>query len=173
MAGGSQDIAGQHVGPPTGWSDSGTTASPRWVNPAGTYIRDGKAGRPVAVLRGGLAIGVPSSDAVLAEHGPLLPGGGSCRACGFVYTDHSACPAVILAEAGFAELADRVRPVPEADREYAALCELSVEVQRMAARLDVIGAHVLPATPARRPRHRARSRRIFGLPIRRWPAVSR
>jgi hypothetical protein len=139
----------------------------------GRVAPDRRVGTPVAALRGGLAVGVPSYDAVLAEHGPERPDGGSCRACGFVYADHPACPAVILAEAGFAELADRVRPVPEADREYAALCELSVEVQRMAARLDVIGAHVLPATPARRPRHRARSRRIFGLPIRRWPAVSR
>jgi hypothetical protein len=48
--------------------------------------------------------GEPSSyDAVLAEHGPEMPAGESCRACGFVYTDqHEDCPAVILAEAGFA-----------------------------------------------------------------------
>jgi hypothetical protein len=143
------------------------------VMPPGPVTTDRPAGAPVTVLRGGLAVGVPSYDAVLAEHGPALPGGGSCRACGFVYADHRVCPAVILAEAGFADLADRVRPVPEADRDYGALCELTVEVQRMAARLDVIGAHVLPAAPARQPRHRARSHRIVRLPTWRRPAVSR
>ena len=130
-------------------------------------------GTSVAVLRGALAVGVPSHDVVLAEHTPLMPGGGSCRACGFVYTDHPACPAVILAEAGFADVADRVRVVPHADREYGALCELTVAVERMGARLDVIGAFVLPATPAPKPRHRARSRRGFGLLGQRRPAVGR
>ena len=41
---------------------------------------------PVVVLRGALAAGTPSYDAVLAEHVPLMPGGESCRSCGFVYT---------------------------------------------------------------------------------------
>ena len=88
---------------------------------------------PVAVLRGGLEAGVPSYDAVIAEHVPLLPGGDSCRACGFVYTDPRVCPALILA----------------ADREFGALCEQ----QWMAVRLDVIGVQVtadLPSTKRQR-----------------------
>lgn len=117
--------------------------------------------------------GAPSYEAVLAEHGPQRPGGESCRKCGFLYTDQSACPAVILAQAGFADLADRIRVVPQADPDHGTLCELTVTVERMAARLDVIGAHILPTTPARQPRHQARSRRIFRLPTRRHPAVSR
>jgi len=64
---------------------------------------------PVAVAGGGLSVGVPSCDAVLAEHAPQEPGGGSCRACGFVYTDQQVCPALILAAAGYPFLADRVR----------------------------------------------------------------
>lgn len=97
---------------------------------------------PVAVLRGALSIGAPSYDAVLAEHQPLAPGGESCRACGFVYSDRKVCPALILAAAGYPLLADRVRVTPNADRDYGALCELTVAVQRMGARLDVIGARV-------------------------------
>lgn len=106
-------------------------------------------------LGGGLAIGEPTYDAVMAEHTPQTPGGQSCRACGFVYTDERACPAVILAEAGFAHLAERVRAVPAADREYGALCELAVEVQRLVARFDVLGASVTTVASVakvRRPR---------------------
>ena len=84
----------------------------------------------------------PSYDAVTAEHVPQQPGGGSCRACGFVYTDQQVCPALILAAAGYPVLADRVRVAPAADREYGALCELTVAVERMDARLDMIGARV-------------------------------
>ena len=98
-------------------------------------------GPPVAVLRGGLAVGVPSYDAVMAEHVPLLPGGDSCRACGSVYPDRPGCPALILA----------------ADREFGALCELTVAVQRMAVWLDVIGAQVAAdMPPAKRQRRWAR-----------------
>ena len=169
-AGEHQDTAG-HVGPPIGRADSETEVNLGGAEPAGADVPDGKAGKPVAVLRGALAVGVPSSDAVLAEHTPLMPGGGSCRACGFVYTDHPACPAVILAEAGFADFADRVRVVPQADREYGALCELTVAVQRMAVRLDVIGAQVtadMPPTKRQRrwPRivHRRRFATQYGHP---------
>lgn len=102
---------------------------------------------PVAALCGGLAVGTPSYDAVMAEHQPLSPGGESCRACGFVYTDRRVCPAVILAAAGYPVLADRVRIVPAADREYGALCELTGAVQRMSARLDVIGSRVSAHSP--------------------------
>lgn len=124
---------------------------PHADNPPGPA--PGCAGAPVALLRGGLAVGGPSYDAVIAEHTPLRPGAESCRACGFVYTDWPACPAVILAEAGCAELADRVRVVPVADREYGALCELTVAMQRMAARLDVIAATGI-AAPSRLSRRR-------------------
>lgn len=101
---------------------------------------------PVAVLSGAMAAGIPSYDAVFAEHVPQVPGGESCRSCGFVYSDRKVCPALILAAAGYPILADRVRVVPEADREYGALCELIVAVQRMDARLDVIGARVTAET---------------------------
>ncbi len=132
----------------------------RPARPADERGRDAGVTTPVAVLHGGLAVGVPSYDAVLAEHGPHFPGADSCRACGFVYTDHPICPAVILAQAGFADLADRVRVVPEADREYGALCELAVAVQRMGARLDVIGASVTaPKNTAGRHRRSFRTRR--------------
>ena len=106
----------------------------------------------VAVLGGALAVGLPSYDAVLAEHVPLQPSGGSCRACGFVYTDRRVCPASILAAAGYPLLADRIRMAPAGNREYSALCELTVEVQRMGARLDVIGTQVNTATSMKRPR---------------------
>jgi hypothetical protein len=115
----------------------------------------------------------PSYDVVLAEHGPEVPGGESCRKCGFFYTDHPACPAVILAQAGFADLTDRIRVVPQTDPDHRALCELTVTVERMAARLDVIGAHILLTAPARQPRHQARPRRILRLPTRRRAAVIR
>ena len=98
---------------------------------------------PLAVLRGALATGLPCYDAVVAEHVPLLPGGESCRSCGFVYSGRQVSPALILASAGFPLLADRVRIVP-ADREYGAVCELTVAVQRMGARLDVISERVAP-----------------------------
>lgn len=106
---------------------------------------------PVTVLRGALASGVPSYDSVIAEHVPVQPGGESCRSCGFVFTDSRVCPALILAAAGYPVLADRVRVVPAADREYGALCELTVEVARMGARLEVIGARVAPV-PAKKTR---------------------
>ena len=115
---------------------------------------------PVAVLRGGLAVGVPSYEAVLAEHVPLMPGGGSCRACGFVYTDQRACPALILAAAGHPDLADRIRIVPAADPDYRALCELTVAVERMDARLDLIGARVADIAPEQKAR-----------PVRRWARI--
>jgi hypothetical protein len=158
-----------------------TKASPGQVEAAGGCAPEDKAGGPVAVLAGisvavlagALAVGDPSYDAVLAEHTPLMADGESCRACGFVYTGRPAYPAVILAEAGHADLADRVRVVPEGNRDYGVLCELTVPVERMGARLDVIGAHVLPAKPAHQPRHRARPRRVFGLPRRRRLAVGR
>lgn len=102
---------------------------------------------PVAVVGGALSVGSPSYDAVTAEHEPLSPGGDSCRSCGFVYTDGRVCPAVILAAAGYPVLADRIRIPPAADREYSALCELTVAVQRMSARLDVIGASVAAHSP--------------------------
>lgn len=109
---------------------------------------------PVAVLGGG--IGSPSYDAVLAEHQPLAPGGDSCRACGFVYTDRRVCPAVILAVAGCPVLADR---------EYGALCELSVAMQRMGSRLDAIGARVVANSTDGRSQDRVR-----GL-LRRWSRI--
>lgn len=105
---------------------------------------------PLAALRGALASGAPSYDAVIAEHVPLAADGESCRSCGFVYTDRRVCPAVILATAGYALLADRIRVVP-VDREYGALCELAVAVQRMDARLDLIGARVA-SVPAKNSR---------------------
>lgn len=107
---------------------------------------------PVAVLDGALAAGEPSYDAVVAEHVPLMPGGESCRSCGFIYTDRRVCPALILATAGFPVLADRIRVVPAADREYGALCELTAAVARMGARLDVIGSRVGDVTPVKRKR---------------------
>ena len=64
---------------------------------------------PAAALREAMAAGVPSYDAVIAEHAPLMPGGGSCRSWGFVYTNRPVCPAAILARAGYPVLADRVR----------------------------------------------------------------
>ena len=129
--------------------------------------RAATAGRPrraVAAVGNGLAVGVPSYDAVLAEHTPRMPGGTSCRACGFVYIDQPTCPALVLAEAGFAEMADRVRVVPAADRGYGALCELTVEVQRMGARLEVIAASVAAVAPAQsRDRRRPRLARIVSV----------
>jgi len=81
-----------------------------------------------------------------------MPGGDSCRACGFVYTDRRVCPAVILAAAGYPVLADRIRIVPAADPDHRAVCELTAAVERMDARLDLIGATVAEAefnTPKR------------------------
>lgn len=115
---------------------------------------------PVAVLRGALATGVPSYEAVVAEHVPLLPGGESCRSCGFIYSDRRVCPAVILAAAGYPLLADRIRVIP-VDREYVAVCELTVAVQRMGARLDVIGERVAPV-PAKKARPASWWARIAG-----------
>ena len=92
----------------------------------------------------------------------MAPGGASCRSCGCVYTDRQVCPALILAAAGYPELADRVRVVPDADREYGALCELTVAVQRMGARLDVIGASVAAATPRTKARAARRWGRLVG-----------
>lgn len=109
----------------------------------------------MTVLRGALAVGVPSYEAVLAEHTPHMPGAASCRSCGFVYTDRPLCPAVILAKAGYPVLADRVRVAPAADPDYRALCELTVAVERMDARLNVIGARVASEMPVKR-RHPAR-----------------
>jgi len=122
----------------------------------------GRAGLSMAVLDGGLALGTPSYDAVLAEHVPVMPGGGSCRSCGCVYTDLPVCPALILAAAGYPDLADRIRVVPDADREYGALCELTVAVERMGARLDIIGASVAAATPGKQPRAARRWGRLVG-----------
>lgn len=102
-------------------------------------------------MRGALASGVPSYDAVVVEHVPLLPGGGSCRSCGFVYGDRMVCPALVLAAAGYPVLADRIRIVPAADPDHRDLCELTVAMERMGARLDVIGSRIAPA-PARRRR---------------------
>jgi hypothetical protein len=121
-----------------------------------------RRGSPTAAVGGALAVGVPSYDAVLAEHTPApSPDGGWCRACGFAYLDEDLCPAVILAEAGFPQLADRVRVVPETDREHGALCELTVAVKRMGAQLEAIGAAVAAAAPARKARQgRARPRRV-------------
>lgn len=122
----------------------------------------GRRGSPTAAVGGALAVGVPSYDAVLAEHAPVpAPDGGWCRACGFVYVDEDLCPAVILAEAGFPQLAGRVRVVPETDREYVALCELTVVVERMGARLEAIGVAVAAVAPVRKARQgRARPRRV-------------
>lgn len=106
---------------------------------------------PAAVVsRGGLAVGVASYDVVMAEHVPLMPGGESCRACGFVYGRQRVCPAQILAAAGYPVLADRIRVVPASDPEQRAVAELTVAVQRMDARLDMISARVL-AVPVKRP----------------------
>jgi hypothetical protein len=115
---------------------------------------------PVAVLSGALACGVPSYDAVIAEHVPLQPGSQSCRSCGFVYTDQQVCPALILAAAGYPLLADRIRIVPAADPDHRAVCELTVAVQRMDARLDVIGAQVAPIPATNRPRARRWARLV-------------
>jgi hypothetical protein len=105
--------------------------------------------RAGAVLNGALAQGEPSYDAVLAEHGPVRPGGDTCRACGFVYTDDDAvCPAVVLAEAGHAELADRVRPVAARDR-GSRLDWIEVGVQRLDHRVHAIGARVETLVPRR------------------------
>lgn len=106
----------------------------------------------MVVVRGGLAVGTSSYDVVMAEHAPLMPGGESCRSCGFVYTGRQVCPALILAVAGYPALADRIQIVPT-DREYSALCELSVAVARMEARLDVIGSRVTAAAPGQKKRH--------------------
>jgi len=110
--------------------------------------------RSTTVLRGGLAVGLSSYDTVMAEHAPQLPRGESCRACGFVYAGQSACPAVILAEAGHADVADRVKIVPQADPEYGALCELTVAVERLGARVDVIGASISAVSPVTKARRR-------------------
>ena len=113
------------------------------------------ADQPVAVLSGALAAGAPMEAVVLAEHVPLLPGGEPCRACRFVYAGQLVCPALLLAVAGCPLLADRVRQVLAADRRYGPSCESTIAVQRMDARVDVIGARVTAGAPARLTRPRS------------------
>lgn len=102
---------------------------------------------PVVVLRGGLAVGVPCYDAVAVEHLPLMPGGDSCRACGFVYTDRRVCPALILAAAGYPVLADRVRVLPAATSPPSSRTLPSGGFTRCVSWLPA----EMPSTPSRNP----------------------
>jgi hypothetical protein len=56
-----------------------------------------------------------TTEEVLAEHQPTAAGD-RCRACGFVYPDEDKCAAVVLAEDGYAYLADRLTPADDQDQ---------------------------------------------------------